>query len=165
MAEAIRPSEDEQPVGTLRTPAQPAAGTPRTPTAETPRSTPAAETPAQPVAETPRSNEEVVEDHLASIFTQDPEAMSADYAAGATLERDRRYVGRDAITGYFRTVPNRLGAGEVVFGQRKRLSDGRISVRWSISGGQADGLSGLDTYTLADGLIVHQVVELDGSDF
>ena len=139
-------------MGTLRIPAEPAAETPRS-------------TPAQPAAETPRSDEEVVEDHLASIFTQDPEAMSADYAAGATLERDRRYVGRDAITGYFRTVPNRLGAGEVVFGQRKRLSDGRISVRWSISGGQADGLSGLDTYTLADGLIVHQVVKLDGSDF
>ena len=141
---------------------------------ETPRTNegtqPAAKTPrtnegTQPAAETPRTNEEVVEDHLASIFTQDPEAMSADYAAGAILERDRRYVGREAITGYFRTVPNRLGAGEVVFGQRKRRSDGRISVRWSISGGQANGLSGLDTYTLADGLIVHQIVELDGADF
>ena len=142
MAEAIRSADD----------AQPAAETPDTDD-------------AQPEAETPRTDEEVVEDHLASISTQDPEAMSADYAADATLERDRRYVGRDAITGYFRTVPNRLGAGEVVFGQRKRLPDGRISVRWSISGGQADGLSGLDTYTLADGMIVHQVVELDGSDF
>ena len=143
MAEAIHSSEETQP----------AAETPRT-NEET-----------QPAAETHRTNEEVVEDHLASIFTQDPETMSADYAAGAILERDRRYVGRDAITGYFRTVPNRLGAGEVVFGQRKRHSDGRISVRWSISGGQANGLSGLDTYTLADGLIVHQVVELDGADF
>lgn len=112
-----------------------------------------------------RSAEEVVEDHLASIATQDPEAMAADYAADATLERDRRYVGRSAITSYFRTVPERLGEGKVVFGRRSRRSGGRISVQWRIAGGQADGLSGRDTYTLAGGLIVHQVVELDGTDF
>ncbi len=112
-----------------------------------------------------RSAEEVVEDHLASISTQDPEAMAADYADDATLERDRRYVGRSAITSYFRTVPERLGAGKVIFGRRSRRSGGRISVRWRIAGGEADGLSGQDTYTLADGLIVHQVVELDAADF
>lgn len=91
--------------------------------------------------------------------------MAADYADDATLERDRRYVGRSAITSYFRTVPERLGAGKVVFGRRSRRSGGRISVRWRIAGGEADGLSGQDTYTLADGLIVHQVVELDAADF
>ena len=112
-----------------------------------------------------RSAEEVVEDHLASIATQDPEAMAADYADDATLERDRRYVGRSAITSYFRTVPERLGEGKVVFGRRSRRSGGRISVQWRIAGGQADGLSGRDTYALAGGLIVHQVVELDGTDF
>ncbi len=91
--------------------------------------------------------------------------MAADYASDATLERDRLYAGRAAIAEYFSSLPDRLGQGEVVFGRRTLRRDGRISVEWKIAGGRADGLSGVDTYTLADGKIAHQVVHLDGSDF
>ena len=112
-----------------------------------------------------RAPKEVVEEHLASISSGDPELMAADYAADAVLSRDRLYVGHSAILSYFRGVPDRLGEGNVVFGQRRKHPDGRISVRWKIAGGQADGLAGTDTYTLSGGMIIHQVVKLDGTDF
>ena len=113
-----------------------------------------------------RSPRQVVEDHLAAVLGGDPAAMAADYAAGALLVRhDASYDGAAAITEYFTSVPGRLGGGEVVFGERRNAGDGSISVRWRIEGGPGHGTSGCDTFTVAGGLIVHQIVALDDADF
>ena len=112
-----------------------------------------------------------MEDHLAAVLTGDPVAMAADYATDAVLVRhEARYVGAAAIAGYFSSVPGRLGGGEVRFGEvrlgeRTAEAPDRVLVRWHIAGGPADGTSGLDTYTVAGGLIVHQTVTLDEADF
>ena len=113
-----------------------------------------------------RSPRQVVEDHLAAVLTGDPAAMAADYAPGAVLVRhEASYEGAAVIAEYFTSVPQRLGGGEVVFGDRRNAGDGRVSVRWRISGGPGDGTSGSDTFTVAGGLIVHQTVALDDADF
>lgn len=113
-----------------------------------------------------RSPRQVVEDHLAAVLTGDPAAMAADYAPGAVLVRhEASYEGAAVIAEYFTSVPQRLGGGEVVFGERRNAGDGRVSVRWRISGGPSDGTSGCDTFTVTGGLIVHQTVALDDADF
>lgn len=106
----------------------------------------------------------VVQDHLAAVHTGDPEAMAADYAADAVLVRDVAYQGRDAIAGYFATVPDRLGDGQVAFAE-PRLEDGLVSVAWTLVGGPGDSASGTDRFEVADGVIVRQTVTLDGGDF
>ena len=113
-----------------------------------------------------RSPRQVVEDHLAAVLTGDPAAMAADYAPGAILLRhDASYDGAAVIAEYFTSVPQRLGGGEVVFGERRDAGDGSVSVRWRIEGGPGDGTSGCDTFTVAGGFIVHQTVALDDADF
>ncbi len=113
-----------------------------------------------------RSTRQVVEDHLAAVLTGDPAAMAADYAADAVLVRHAAsYAGAAVIAEYFTSVPGRLGGGEVCFGERTTESGGRVSVRWRIAGGPADGTSGRDTFTVAGGLIIHQTVALDDADF
>lgn len=113
-----------------------------------------------------RSSREVVEDHLAAVLTGNPDAMAADYAPGAVLIRhDASYEGAAMIAEYFRSVPGRLGGGEVQFGERRQEDESRVSVRWSIAGGPGDGTSGCDTFTVAGGRIVHQTVKLDDADF
>ncbi|MCE2531503.1 MAG: nuclear transport factor 2 family protein [Acidimicrobiia bacterium] len=113
-----------------------------------------------------RSARQVVEDHLDSIGTGDPAAMAADYAADAVLVRgEASYVGAAVIGEYFESVPRRLAGGEVSFGERTDHGDGRISVRWRIGGGPADGTSGCDTFTVTSGAISHQSVALDHADF
>lgn len=113
-----------------------------------------------------RSPRQVVEDHLAAVLGGDPAAMAADYAPGAVLVRhDASYGGAVVIAEYFTSVPQRLGGGRVVFGERRNVSDDRISVRWRIEGGPGDGTSGCDTFTVAGGFIVHQTVALDDADF
>ena len=113
-----------------------------------------------------RSARRVVEDHLAAVLTGDPVAMAADYGADAVLVRhDSSYVGATVIAEYFTSVPVRLAGGEVVFGERSDHGGGRVSVRWRLAGGPADGTSGRDTFTVVDGFIVHQTVALDDADF
>ena len=113
-----------------------------------------------------RTPRQVVEDHLAAVLSGDPAAMAADYASDAVLVRhDSSYGGAAVIAEYFTSVPPRLGGGEVVFGERRDAGDGRISVRWRISGGPGDGTSGCDTFTVTGGFIVHQTVALDDADF
>ncbi|MXV91169.1 MAG: nuclear transport factor 2 family protein [Acidimicrobiia bacterium] len=113
-----------------------------------------------------RSTRQVVEDHLTAVLTGDPVAMASDYAPGAMLVRhDASYDGAAVIAEYFTSVPERLGGGEVVFGERRHHSDGSVSVRWRIAGGPGDGTSGCDTFTTAGGFIVHQTVALDDADF
>lgn len=113
-----------------------------------------------------RSPREVVEDHLAAVLTGDPAAMAADYAPDAVLVRhDASYEGAAVIADYFTSVPVRLDGGEAQFGERRRESESRVSVRWSIAGGPGDGISGRDTFTVAGGFIVHQTVALDTADF
>lgn len=92
--------------------------------------------------------------------------MAADYATDAVLVRhDACYAGAAVIAEYFTSVPGRLGGGEVCFGERRDEGDDRVSVRWRIAGGPADGTSGRDTFSVAGGLIVHQTVALDDADF
>ena len=113
-----------------------------------------------------RSAAQVVEDHLAAVLTGDPVAMAADYGTDAVLVRhDSSYVGAAVIAEYFTSVPTRLAGSEVVFGERSDHGDGRVSVRWRLAGGTADGTSGRDTFTVVDGFIVHQTVALDDADF
>ena len=113
-----------------------------------------------------RGTRQVVEDHLAAVLTGDPVAMASDYAENAVLVRhDASYDGAAVIAEYFTSVPERLGGGEVVFGERRHHSDGSVSVRWRIAGGPGDGTSGRDTFTTASGFIIHQTVALDDADF
>lgn len=90
--------------------------------------------------------------------------MARDYAPDAVLERpDVVFRGRDAIAGYFRTVPERLGPARVVFDELTVNGD-VATFRWHLEGGPAPA-SGTDTCAISDGAIVHQVVRLDGHDF
>lgn len=115
---------------------------------------------------TGRSPRAAVEDHLGAVLTGDPAAMAADYAPDAVLVRhDASYEGAAVIAEYFTSVPERLGGGEVRFGERRGEGEGRVSVRWRIAGGPGDGTSGRDTFTVAGGFIVHQTVALDDADF
>jgi len=111
-----------------------------------------------------RSAAQVVLDHLDSVRSGDPNAMAADYAATAVLERpDASWHGRDQIAAYFRTVPQRLGGGVVEFVHLDRDS---LQVQWRIVGGPGDGRSGSDHYRIEDGMIAHQTVKLNaGGDF
>jgi ketosteroid isomerase-like protein len=115
---------------------------------------------------TARSARQVVEDHLAAVATGDPAAMASDYSEDAVLIRhDASYGGAAVIAEYFTSVPQRLGGGEVLFGERRHEGDGKVSVRWRIAGGPGDGTSGRDTFTVSAGFIVHQTVALDDADF
>ena len=105
-----------------------------------------------------------VKDHLDAVHTGDPEAMAADYAADAVLVRDITYQGKDAITAYFTTVPQRLDDGRVEFAE-PRLEGTVVAVAWKLVGGPGDGTSGTDRLEVADGMIVRQTVTLDGGDF
>ena len=106
----------------------------------------------------------VVRDHLEAVHTGDPEAMAADYADDALLVRDVDYQGREAITGYFTTVPERLGNGRVAFAE-PRLEGDVVAVAWTLVGGPGDSTSGTDRFEVADSLIVRQTVALDDGDF
>ena len=108
----------------------------------------------------------VVRRHLAAIVAGDLTGMSADYTLDAVLERPGgRYNGREAIAGYFATVGSRLGGGRVVPDEPVGDDDGRVVVRWRITGGQADGTSGSDDYVVSGGWITAQSVTLDTADF
>lgn len=111
-----------------------------------------------------RSPEAVARAHIEAVERGDVEAMAADYAADAVLERaGSTYRGRDAIRDYFSTVPARLGDARVVF---DRLDvDGDTAVfSWHIEGAPAP-TSGTDVCRIADGAIVSQTVHLDTTDF
>ena len=101
---------------------------------------------------------------MAAVHTGDPEAMAADYTTDALLVRDVDYEGREAIAGYFATVPDRLGDGRVSFAE-PRLEGGLVAVAWTLVGGPGDGTSGTDRFEVADGVIIRQTVTLDGRDF
>lgn len=111
-----------------------------------------------------RSPAAVARAHIEAVESGDVEAMAADYADDAVLERaGSTYRGRDAIRDYFATVPARLGDARVVF---DRLDvDGDTAVfSWHLEGGAAPA-SGTDVCRIADGAIVTQTVHLDAADF
>ena len=114
-----------------------------------------------------RSAEQVAADHLAAVESGDPVAMAADYAADAVLERPGdRYEGHTAIEAYFHTVPERLGGATVVFDGL--VVDGDVATfRWHLEGlpEGAAAVAGIDTCVMEDGLIVHQRVRLEATDF
>lgn len=118
----------------------------------------------------------VAEDHLAAVRSGDPGAMAADYAEHAVLARPgERFEGRAAIVAYFATVPERLAGARVVFdslevadgpaaGEGADSGTATATFRWHLEGSAALA-SGTDVCTIRDGMIVHQVVRLDGADF
>ena len=121
--------------------------------------------PVEPrMAVTERSPAQVVQDHLDAVRKGDPQAMAADYAADATLERPGAWwTGRDAVAAYFLTVPARLAGGRVEF---TGFDQSTLSVRWQIVGGPGHGTRGTDRYEVRDGQIARQTVHLDGdADF
>lgn len=108
---------------------------------------------------------EVVLHHLEAVTSGDVAAMASDYATDARLIRpDRTLIGSEAIAEYFRSLPERLGAGDVMF-EAVRSAGGSIVVGWRIVGGPGDGRSGHDTYSVANGFIIQQQVVLDDGDF
>jgi hypothetical protein len=101
----------------------------------------------------------VVQDHLDAVRTLDAQAMSADYADDAVLERpDRIWRGRREIEAYFQTVESRLAGGRVEF---LGIDPQPLEVRWRIVGGPGDGVRGRDSYQIVAGRIVAQRVRLD----
>lgn len=113
-----------------------------------------------------RPGEAVVRRHLDGVFTMDPVAMAADYALDAVLVRpDGERRGWRSIADYFDTVPDRLRGGELSFDSMVRRGDDSVVVDWTISRPDAPSVSGTDTYVVAGGRIVHQTVQLDGTDF
>ena len=101
---------------------------------------------------------------MAAVHTGDPEAMAADYSIDAVLVRDVAYRGRAAIAGYFATVPERLGGGQVEFAE-PLLEGEQVAVSWMLVGGPGEGTTGTDRFEVANGMIVRQTVTLDGGDF
>lgn len=114
-----------------------------------------------------RNAEQVAQDHLEAVRSGDPTAMAADYAAEAILERaGDRHDGRAAIEAYFATVPERLGQAVVVFDEL--VVDGDVaSFRWHLDGlpEGSPAVSGTDVCVIEDGMIIHQRVRLDATDF
>lgn len=107
----------------------------------------------------------VIAHHLDAVRTGDPDAMAADYAPDAVLVRpDGTHRGHAAILAYFRTVPDRLGGGQVAFGEAT-VAGVIASIPWRIDGGPADGTSGTDTCQVHDGRITLQQVDLTSHDF
>lgn len=114
---------------------------------------------------TDRPPEEVVNAHLGAIVSGDPKAMMADYAEDAIMMRGIDiYQGQDEILGYFKTVPDRLAGGRLVVLAVNARGEG-VSVKWRISGGPGNNVSGTDMYVVVDGMISQQSVVLDGADF
>ena len=112
-----------------------------------------------------RTTRQVIEDHLAGVSSGDPVAMAIDYAPDAVLQRGAyRYDGHVEILEYFRTVPDRLAPGRVEVNRVESEAE-RGSIWWRLVGGPGDGASGRDDIVVRDGLIVSQVVNLDGGDF
>jgi len=112
-----------------------------------------------------RTTRQVIDDHLVGVSGGDPVAMALDYAPDAVLLRGAdRYDGHDAILEYFRTVPGRLAPGRVEV-HRVDADGERGSIWWRLVGGPGDGSSGRDDLIVRDGLIVSQIVNLDGADF
>jgi len=114
-----------------------------------------------------RTGLEVVTRHLDGVRTGDPIEMARDYAIDAVLERAAEtHRGRSTITGYFRTVPARLGSATLSLGEPEGpAGDGSIAVRWQIHGDTQLLASGTDIYRVTTGRITYQRVLLDGSDF
>jgi limonene-1,2-epoxide hydrolase len=124
-----------------------------------------------------RSAGEVVDRHLAAVEARDPVAMAADYAPGATIERTGVHLrGYRAIADYFDTVPERLGSNRLTFSRSVRAGggdttsdgngDGVDVVSWTIVDQRGDVVAtGRDRFTVVDGRIVAQAVQLDSDDF
>ena len=111
-----------------------------------------------------RDTHSVASEHLDAVRSGEPAAMAADYANSATLHRAGEvFRGRTAIEAYFKTVPERLGDAKVVFDDLS-VSENVATFRWHLEG-TATPVSGTDTCTIEDGMIVKQVVALDRTDF
>lgn len=104
--------------------------------------------------------------HLGAVRGGDPVAMAADYAADAVLVRGPdRYEGRAAIAAYLRTVPDRLGDGELRFDEPLTGTDGRVSVRWVLQRPGQPPVGGQDEFEVSGGRIDRQTVTLRDDDF
>ena len=112
---------------------------------------------------------DVVDHHLRAVRSGDVVSMAADYSLDAVLVRgEDRHVGWQAIADYFEGVPGRLGGRRVEFDRVSTTPTGDVQTRWRISGdspGTADAATGIDTFTVTNGRIVHQTVALLGHDF
>lgn len=110
--------------------------------------------------------ERTVKRHLAAVRSGDPVAMAADYAPHAVLIRGPDvYEGRAAIARYFRSVPDRLGEGELQLGDPSTASDESVSVEWALRRPGQHSIVGLDVFEVSTGRIDRQTVTLDTGDF
>lgn len=113
-----------------------------------------------------RSPIDVVTRHLHAVDRRDPIAMAADYAPDGVLARaGTEHHGWFQIADYFRTVPERLAASQLVCSTPQLLATGDVSVAWTITADGTTTLTGNDVYRVERGRIVHQAVGLHGPDF
>lgn len=111
----------------------------------------------------------VVRAHVAAVHCGDAQLMAADYAVGARITRGHTVVEPHS---YFQTVVQRLGASRLVV-ESMELEVGtdagalghRVTMRWRLVGGQADGTRGTDTLHVKADRIVAQQVRLHTADF
>lgn len=109
---------------------------------------------------------DVVARHLQAVDRRDPMAMAADYALDAVLSRgDDELCGWFEIANYFRTVPERLGANELVCSAPSLIATGDVRVTWTLTAANSTTLTGTDVYRVEHGRIAHQAVGLHGPDF
>ena len=114
-----------------------------------------------------RQPADVVARHLEAVRGGDVVSMAADYAVDAVLVRGQdTYDGWTAIADYFDGVPERLRGRTVTFEEVTHTPNGDVQTRWSITGDRANpGATGIDTFVVAGGRIVHQTVQLLDDDF
>ena len=110
---------------------------------------------------------DVVARHLEAVRSGDVVSMAADYAIDAVLVRGQdTYEGWGAIADYFDGVPERLGGRTVTFEDGTLAPNGTVRTQWSIADDPASaGATGVDTFVVSDGRIVHQTVQLFSDDF
>ena len=115
-----------------------------------------------------RTPTEVVDRHLSAVRNGDVVSMAADYSLDAVLVRGPDlHHGWQAIAEYFEGVPDRLGGRQVRFDRVTTTPTGDVQTRWTISDDRAHGddSTGIDTFRVTGGRIVHQSVALLGDDF
>ena len=113
-----------------------------------------------------KSVEEVILQHLSSLATGDPVAITSDYAIDAVMSRpDAKYGGWCEIADYFESVQECLKGRQIIFGDLEIMDDNSAKVAWEIMGADELLASGQDVFVVTGGKITHQRTSLESDDF
>jgi len=111
-----------------------------------------------------RTPEQVAQDHITAVLAGDPKQMADDYSNHAVLHRGEDiHNGIEEIRKYFQTVPERLGDSRIIF-DKLTVEGSKATFYWRIID-EVTIASGTDYLTIENGEIIHQVVQLNSSDF